>query len=83
MKMSLQNQDIHTLYAFQYDDNSIEYSFGKIKNNSKKEIIKILFEKMTLERRWAFEACDAETSYDIVQCLLNVNGIAADKWFKD
>lgn len=35
-------------------------------------VVKILMEDMTLDRRRAFEACNAETSYDIVQTLLNI-----------
>jgi len=74
--------DKETLYAFKYADWSIEYSFGKIRNQANKEIYRILMEEMTLERRRALEALNAETTYDIVACLIDQNWFSNDNTYK-
>lgn len=74
--------DKHTLYAFQYEDWSIEYSFGKIRNETKKDIYKILMEDMTTERMRALQACDAETTYEIVEILLQEKGFSNNNTYK-
>lgn len=69
--------DKETLYAFRYIDWTIEFGFGKLTNNAKKEIITILMEEMDTDRMLAFQACDADTTIDIVNCLLD------EKWFNN
>lgn len=71
--MKLNNQEEYTLYAFQYTDWSIEYSFDKLRNLGDKDIKRYLIEVMTIEKMRELQALKAEHTYDIVQCLLDVN----------
>lgn len=71
--MAINNQEEYTLYAFQYTDWSIEYSFGKLRNQQDKDIKRYLIETMSLEKKRSLEALDAEHTYDIVKTLLDIN----------
>ena len=67
------NQEEYTLYAFQYTDWTIEYGFNKLRNLGDKDIKRYLIEVMSLEKKRSLEGLDAEHTYDIVQCLLDIN----------
>lgn len=69
--------DTYTLYAMLYKDNTLEYSFWKIKNKAKKDITRILMEDMELEKKREFEKLSADTKDDIVRILLK------EHWFNN
>lgn len=63
-----------TLYAFRYLDGTIEFWFGKLTNSLKKDVISILMENMSLDKRREFEALSKDIQEDIVHILLD------EKW---